>query len=357
MEKSKISIFLDRLLDRPDIQDANIEVINDEILNGDILFSNKTIKILTIIGAIISAVFFFLFLGIAGFLSSEIGQLIIGIVSFIAAIFLFNSNKGLFWETIGVMVSMVAHTSIFTSLLGMNLNISLIHLIFIGISIALIIFADNFIQKMSSIIIIIVGTTIWLYDLHLWGMIPSYSGLVAVALTYYTFKESVFISGSIFNNISFAPIRLGLSLSFVVLIGLGAVNWMFFNVETYYIPYVGSIFILGSLGYILIQIFKKFNIQKGELYTIGMLLLLLPLINNPGIIGSIFLLILGFYSGYKIDFSLGLIGLIYFISRFYYDLDYDLLTKSYIMMGTGLLFLIAYGVFLRLESRTKMIKS
>ncbi len=357
MEKSKIIVFLDSLLKRPSIQNADVDAIRDEVINGDVLFSNITIKILTILGAFISAGFFFLFLGIAGLFNDELGQLISGVISLAAALFLFKSNKGLFWESIGVMLSMVAHGSIFVSFLQMDLNLSVIHLVFICISIGLIIFADNFIQKMSSVIIIFVGTTVWLHDFHLWGMVPVLSGFVAVALTYYTLKETEFISASRLNNISFAPIRLGLSLSFVVLIGLGAINWMFFDVESYYIPYVGSILILGCLGYILFKTFKKFDIQNGQLYSIVMLLLLLPLINNPGIIGSVFLLILGFSAGYKIDFSLGLMGLIYFISRFYYDLDYDLLTKSYMMMGTGLLFLIAYGVFLRLESRTKLMKS
>jgi uncharacterized membrane protein len=71
----------------------------------------------------------------------------------------------------------------------------------------------------------------------------------------------------------------------------------------------------------------------------------------PGGSAALVLMMLAFVLGLR---GLGVIGVlfqIYFISRFYYDLQITLLEKSLILMAVGLLVLGAYGLVLRQQLR------
>jgi uncharacterized membrane protein len=70
--------------------------------------------------------------------------------------------------------------------------------------------------------------------------------------------------------------------------------------------------------------------------------ILLPTLISPAIVGILLLLLLSFRSGDRWIWILSLVSLIVFMSEYYYDLDYTLLTKSYILMGTGAGFLLLY---------------
>ena len=353
MEISKLSAFLEKVFQRDTLVTANVDetVIRQEILENDAVFSNITIKVLTVLGGIIAAVFFFLFLGISGAFNTGFGRMMVGSFSLAIAVYLFNSNKGLFWETLGVMLSIVAHVSLYFGLSEFSFPVLYIYIIFVIVAFVMIAFADNYLQKMASVMIIFCGLPVVFDDFHIWGFVPILGGLVSILMTYFILFEAKLVAKSPFWASSYAPIRMGILLSFSSLIGLDAFNWMFKKSITFHIPYVGSILILMSLSYLLYCVFKKYKIPNSYVYIIGVMILFIPLIHNPAILGSFLVLLLGFYAQYRIDMAIGLLGLIYFVSRFYYDLNYDLLTKSYLMMGTGVLFLLGYGIFMKLESK------
>jgi uncharacterized membrane protein len=76
--------------------------------------------------------------------------------------------------------------------------------------------------------------------------------------------------------------------------------------------------------------------------TVLVALIVLPTLLSPAIVGILLLLLLSFRSGDRWIWILSLVSLIVFMSEYYYDLDYTLLTKSYILMGTGAGFLLLY---------------
>jgi uncharacterized membrane protein len=80
----------------------------------------------------------------------------------------------------------------------------------------------------------------------------------------------------------------------------------------------------------------------------GALLLSIPAIQIPGIIGSLTILLLGFHKGNKVLMGIAGIFLGYFVTLFYYDMEITLLLKSIALIGSGILFLLIRHFLLRL---------
>ena len=57
---------------------------------------------------------------------------------------------------------------------------------------------------------------------------------------------------------------------------------------------------------------------------------------------AILLVLLGLWSGYRVDFVVGILLFLFGISKMYYDLDITLLTKSIMLMSSGAVFLVIY---------------
>lgn len=77
----------------------------------------------------------------------------------------------------------------------------------------------------------------------------------------------------------------------------------------------------------------------------GTLVLLIPAIGAPGILAALFVLALGFRRNNRLLIGLASLFLVFFIGRFYYDLETTLLIKSFQLAGTGLVLLaLRYGI-------------
>ena len=71
-------------------------------------------------------------------------------------------------------------------------------------------------------------------------------------------------------------------------------------------------------------------------------LVLIPLLFAPFILGVIVLILISFLVNYKTGLVIGILSIVYFISRYYYDLDFTLLTKSILLFVSGIIFLLLY---------------
>lgn len=80
------------------------------------------------------------------------------------------------------------------------------------------------------------------------------------------------------------------------------------------------------------------------LYLAGLLILLLPTIFAPALSATLLCLLLAWKAGYRTGRAIAVLALIYFISRYYYDLNLSLLTKSIILSASGSLFLAAWAI-------------
>ena len=82
----------------------------------------------------------------------------------------------------------------------------------------------------------------------------------------------------------------------------------------------------------------------------GCALLFIPAMRMPGLLAAAIVLVLGFWRGNRLVTGLALVFLVYYVGAYYYSLEWTLLIKSYVLMGTGvILFLLRQ--FLRWSSR------
>lgn len=60
---------------------------------------------------------------------------------------------------------------------------------------------------------------------------------------------------------------------------------------------------------------------------------------------ALLVIFVGFYTGHRTALVAGILLLIYAVGQYYYNLNFTLLIKSYMMFGTGILFLAAWFIF------------
>jgi uncharacterized membrane protein len=74
----------------------------------------------------------------------------------------------------------------------------------------------------------------------------------------------------------------------------------------------------------------------------------LSLVSAPGLLASLALIIVGYARDNRVLTSVGILHVPVFLFYFYYALDMDLLSKSWLLMGTGLILLLArWGLSVR----------
>lgn len=82
------------------------------------------------------------------------------------------------------------------------------------------------------------------------------------------------------------------------------------------------------------------------------LLCLAPMIKAPGIIAGLLLICCGFHTGQKITLGLGMLLLVFHCIMFYYLMETTLLTKSLLMMASGVLLVTGAIVFNFIRNRS-----
>lgn len=89
----------------------------------------------------------------------------------------------------------------------------------------------------------------------------------------------------------------------------------------------------------------------------GCVILLVPAIRMPGILGALIILLLGFWRNNRLLIGLAAVFLVFYLGAYYYSLEWTLLVKSFALMGTGaILFLLRY-ILLRLRVEVRHEKS
>jgi uncharacterized membrane protein len=170
-----------------------------------------------------------------------------------------------------------------------------------------------------------------------------YTSLLTAMMVFWFLKEAKIISTGKKLSLLYFPIRMGLIVSFIAALFVMGKNEIFSGI----IPkiWITSIFTISATLFVVYILCKLLRLKKvGDkvfIYVMS-LLLLLPTAMNPAISGSILVILLCFYANHKTGFAIGVLSCIYFVSQYYYDLQFTLLVKSYMMLGTGVLFLLLY---------------
>lgn len=174
-------------------------------------------------------------------------------------------------------------------------------------------------------------------------MIHLYVGLVGLACYLLVAREEQLVSvgGSITRK--YSAVRLGL-ISGLVIGSLYVGNRYWWVEEPILFNGYAAVMILPLLLAFTWREFKR--IREGAspplVYLIGVVILLVPSFFAPAAAPALLILLLSFGTGYRLGTVIGAVALIYFLGQYYYDLNLTLLTKAYVLMVSGVLFLVAY---------------
>lgn len=323
--------------------DYDNEGISSEIRDRKRNEAPLFIKILSILGGFLGTIAFLIFLLVAGLYDSEVGMVVLGLI-FIASSLL--SNKifhTLLLDTASISLYVIGFALLTFGLGQWQMNESLICLICIFIAVFSLLFTHNFILVFISVLIVSGGFLSLIIINDVYNFIHLYISLLSLILTGFYLYENKIITGNLKISNLYSPIRIGLIFSF--LFGLIVVGFRGLIPLSFNLIWLSSIFTIASVLLVVWNVLRFFNISSTKnrsLLIIGSLVLLLPTGFSPAISGAILLILLNFLVNYKTGLVIGIIAFLYFVSQFYYDLNFTLLTKSIILFISGLFYLLFY---------------
>jgi hypothetical protein len=327
-----------------------------EYLHKDAEKSSLAIKILTILGGFLATLAFLGFFMAAGLYKSGILTIIFGVISVGSSIWLNKAYDRLIIDTFSISLYACGLFLIGIGADQVNLDENILPLIFILIGLCTLAITQNFIISFISVLVIF-GSLLWLIGIHhSYIAVHAYMLVATAIMVYWLLAEAKIISTVSKLSRLYNPVKMGLVIAFIAGLCLLSINEIF-PVPVIY-PWISSIITIAGLIYVVYMLCKQLSINvisERLLIYVMSLVILAPTIMAPGISGSLLIILLCFMVNYKTGFTLGILSLISFVSLYYYDLGYSLFTKSWMMMGTGLLFLIIYlFTYKKLKSNEKV---
>lgn len=307
------------------------------------------IKILSIFGGIFTAGAFLGFIFMGGLYDSDMGLLIFGVLFVAGAIGITKIYDKIIMDTISVSFYIIGFILFGLGLEKQKVSEDIISIIFIVLSLISLIIVQNYIISFVSILIINGSIVTLIITNDVGNLIYFYSSVLTVILTYIFLKEAKIITASKILLRLYNPLRTALVFSFMSVFIFFSINRTFgistfFPTSAYYIL-MSSVVIIAAIMYVLSHLFGTLNITKTQdkiAVCVVCALLLLPAVYSPAILGAILIILLSFLVNYKGGLGVGIIAFIYFVSQYYYNLDFTLLTKSILLMASGVLFLALY---------------
>ena len=287
--------------------------------------NNLTIQVVSIIGGILTAIFFLGFLVVASIIRTETSSLIIGCLFIITTLTISRRLTVPFLDAMNITLY-IAGCALIAYGLNKSTNALFIALAITGIFTFFL--SKGFILPFLSVILFIIS---FLGELaYLSSSIQLLQIAVVPVLAVFLFTnlyERDILTGLKENLVSkYTPFHSGLFVSCICLLAGLSVN--------YGIP----------APYWLLSIFIWIGI-----------LICLPTMFAPYLSGSLLLILICFHYGYKAECAAALLLFIYAVSKYYYDLNLSLLVKSITLFFTGIIFMIAWYYFT--QKRTKHEKT
>ncbi len=321
------------------------KAINGEYERKEKNESSLTIKIVSISGGIIASFAFLGFLAIAGLFESATVIMILGFLSIGFGIWSTRIYDKLIFDTLSITTYIIGLFLVGFGLIGLEIDENTVNIIIPILALFGIIISKNYLITFLSILIIGGSFIVFILSNDFYDLIHIYNIAVASLLSFLFLKESKIIV--LFKKYSklYDPVRIGLVISFIFgLIILGKRALVPYNESFIWITSIPLILILMYMTYRIIIILKIDSAQKSiTIYALS-ILALLSISLAPAILGALLIILLSFYVNFKTSFVIGIIALIYFVSQYYYDLNFTLLTKSIILFSSGIFFIALYYI-------------
>ena len=305
--------------------------------------TNSTIKILTIFGGFLASLAFLGFLALAGLYDSKIGLLVVGSVFIIAAIWSNTIYNKLIIDTFSISIYVIGYVVLAIGLDRFQIDENFITLLICCIACCTLIITQGYIISFISTLIVNGSILSLIISNDMYFFIHIYIIFNTLLISYLFLNEANIISVHKKLSKLYDPLRIGILIS--LLFGLIAIGKKDLLPIQQIDGWLTSIILITVILYLTFRITKIIEIasnkKKFVIYILSFLLLLLTLF-SPSISGALIILLLSFLVNYKTGLVIGIVSFIYFISQFYYDLNFTLLTKSIILFSTGMVFLLFY---------------
>jgi hypothetical protein len=301
------------------------------------------IKILSVFGGVLASLAFLGFLLIAGLYDSKAGLLTFGCIFLFIAILVNKKYDKIVLDAVSVSFFILGFILLGFGFNQLDVNNNTICVMFVIIALASIVIAQNYILSFISILIISGSILTLILSNKYEDLIHLYVSAFALILTYWFLKEAKIVTTNKALFKLYNPIRIGLTFSFIAGFAFLGIRWIHWFSPGY--VWLSSVIIISAISYLVSGLFDVLNITKKwhkAVVYIFTVLVLLPTAFSPAISGAILIILLSFLVNYKTGFVLGIIAFIYFISQYYYDLNFTLLTKSMLLFSSGVLFLVLY---------------
>ncbi|WP_294326203.1 DUF4401 domain-containing protein [uncultured Chryseobacterium sp.] len=302
-----------------------------------------SIKILSVFGGIMACLAFLGFIFMVHVFDSQMGAGIFGVICIAGSSFISRISGKTIVDTLSVSFFITGF-----SLLGMALSTEgdTIYPVFIALALCVLFLVQSYILSFISIVIIN-GSVFAFAEIHqAFALTCTIIILQAVITTFLFLQESKIITQNKVLSKLYDPVRTGMVFSFLLTLACFGFK-SFFRIKdgAYYYSLIPSVIIVITILYVVSHLFRALQVTDTTYKTLMYILtvlFLLPTLLTPTIPGAILIILLSFLVNYKTGFVLGIIALITFIGRFYYDLHFTLLTKSILLFTSGLLFLAIY---------------
>ena len=305
--------------------------------------SSIPIKVLSIVGGILASLAFLAFLAIAGFYGSEEIFVPLGLGFIILAIVLNKVYDKLIIDTFSISIYLIGIALYAFGSIETDMDKNVVTLFVAFIALCTLFITRKYILSFISILIIGGSFLVLIISNETYNLIHVYVSVNTLLLSLLFLKEVKIISASRKLSNLYNPVRIGLIFSLIFgLIAIGKKGIMPIDQNNVWISSIAMILVISYLVYhITIITHIKSTKSRMLIYSLS-LLFLIPTFFSPSISGSIVIILLSFLVNYKTGFAIGLIAFVYFISQYYYDLNFTLLTKSILLISSGIIFLLFY---------------
>lgn len=315
---------------------------------------HMAIRVLVILGTLLSAGLIVSMLFSFGIYESAIAMLATGITGLLAGMWIHLKRQSDVTDTISISLMLMGYASIAFALVEWKVDTGLICGILIVISAVCFMFSKNFIIPFLGTVSSCICLFIWVQAKCPPVFIPLlYCALAAALLPVYLLEGNLlgFLRRHAFR---YQPLRLGLLVS--VLAGLyifspfflrGLQEFPFKHYQLYFSVPV-SLICLFAVACLLRETQSAPGSWKIAIFLIVALVLGLTLF-APAVGLSLYLLVITFYNAHKTGTVISIASVCFAIGLYYYDLHFSLLTKSFLLVLPGLIFLTGYWLITRAE--------
>ena len=308
--------------------------------------SNITIQILSMLGGVLTAGLFIVFLLLLDVGDSSLSSIITSILLITGAILINRSASQPFMEAVNITFYI---SGCMLLLFTQEVNFTFLLFILVGISIFTYQVAKGFLLPFIAILAFngsLFAAIYRVFSIESPYPIPTIA-IIILFILINLFRDK--LSQLPEKYLNYQSLHAGLFVSSIIL--LGAISINYYNFDTEFI----SPFTWIGLFLVVYQVMKVMEVKKLLVqccvYAVT-LIVCLPTFYAPYLSGSLLLIFLCFHYGYKKEFAASILLFIYTVSKYYYDLNLTLLVKSIILFFTGIVFIATWYFITQKKNRT-----